>query len=795
MAFHFPLMPRLFMGLQMEDRFPIMDILEQTPEIPASCQWGIFLRNHDELTLEMVTDEERDYMFRLYAEDPRARINLGIRRRLAPLLGNDRRKIELINALLLSLPGTPIIYYGDEIGMGDNFYLGDRNGVRTPMQWSADRNAGFSEANPQQLYLPLIIDPEFSYEAINVDLQVKNPASLFWWMRRILDTRKRHPGFSQGSIEFLRPPNARVLAFFRKSEDETLLVVANLSRFAQAVALDLAAFKGQWARELFGGEPLVEITEDRTTFTLAPYAFYWLSVASSAEEVAQEEDVIPALPLPAEWSEKMLAALSSHVLRRYLPRCRWYGHKHRPIRSTRIVANFGETTSLRILLLEVAFADGGTTIQVLPLFFGSAEEGDRSTGSAMVARLEDDAVLWDALQVPSCRSRLWEFMKSGEVWRDSGAVFSGITESFVRTCQPSSSRVVGGEQSNTAIAFEESFLLKFLRKFEPGPNPDADILRALGEKGFPHVPRYAGEIRCRTGRDEGVLAVMTAYSPNQGDAWTFTLDALSRFFERVLAADVQQSAPSLAELAGANFPVRARQLGERTGELHACLASMTERPSFAPEPLTTLSQRSLYQSQRALVRRTEADLATRLPTLDPDHVPLVKTWLASTPRILERYAVLLSEKFSGEKIRVHGDYHLGQVLNTGNDFTILDFEGEPRRSLGERLLKRSPMVDVAGMLRSFDYAVRTSLLKWKAEDQARLQIFADGWLALVSGEFLAGYQLATAGTAFLPATEQQRSLLLSVLLLDKAIAEIGYELNYRPTFLPLPLAAVSSIIA
>ena len=218
MDFHFPLMPRMFMALQMEDRYPIIDILEQTPAIPESCQWAIFLRNHDELTLEMVTDEERDYMYRVYAHDVRARINLGIRRRLAPLLGNNRRKIELINSLLFSLPGTPIIYYGDEIGMGDNFYLGDRNGVRTPMQWSPDRNAGFSRANPQQLYLPTIIDPEYHYESVNVENQQRNLSSLFWWMRRMLAVRQRFSAFARGTIEFLQPENAKVLAYVRRYE-------------------------------------------------------------------------------------------------------------------------------------------------------------------------------------------------------------------------------------------------------------------------------------------------------------------------------------------------------------------------------------------------------------------------------------------------------------------------------------------------------------------------------------------------------------------------------------------------
>lgn len=250
MSFYFPLMPRLFMGLRTEDRFPIVDILRQTPSIPDACQWALFLRNHDELTLEMVTDEDRDYMYRVYAQDPEARINLGIRRRLAPLLGNHRRRIELMNALLLSLPGTPVIYYGDEIGMGDNIHLADRNGVRTPMQWSSDRNAGFSRANAQRLYLPAIVDPEYHYEALNVEAQQSNPHSHLSWMKRLIALRKRHPAFGKGAIQFLSPDNPRVLAFARSWQEERILAVANLSRFAQVVHLDLRDWSGTIPVEL-----------------------------------------------------------------------------------------------------------------------------------------------------------------------------------------------------------------------------------------------------------------------------------------------------------------------------------------------------------------------------------------------------------------------------------------------------------------------------------------------------------------------------------------------------------------
>ena len=245
MAFQFPLMPRMFMAARQEDRFPIVDILAEIPSTPPECQWALFLRNHDELTLEMVTDEERDYMYRAYAKDPQARVNVGIRRRLAPLLGNDRRLIEMMNGLLFSLPGTPIVYYGDEIGMGDNIYLGDRNSVRTPMQWNADRNAGFSEANPQRLYLPVIIDPEYHSQAINVEAQTQNSNSLLWWMRRLIALRQRYRAFGRGSLEMLLPDNRKVFAFIRRLGEERILCVFNLSRHVQCVELDLSEFRAR----------------------------------------------------------------------------------------------------------------------------------------------------------------------------------------------------------------------------------------------------------------------------------------------------------------------------------------------------------------------------------------------------------------------------------------------------------------------------------------------------------------------------------------------------------------------
>ncbi|ACZ41252.1 trehalose synthase [Thermobaculum terrenum ATCC BAA-798] len=278
MAYHFPIMPRMYMALRREDRHPITEILRRTPPIPETCQWALFLRNHDELTLEMVTDEERDYMYHEYAKDPRMRLNLGIRRRLAPLLDNSERRIQLMHLLLFTLPGTPIIYYGDEIGMGDNVYLGDRDGVRTPMQWSGDRNAGFSRANPQALYLPPIRDPVFTYEAVNVEAQEQVPTSLLNWMKRTIQIRKKYPVFGRGSIRFLQPSNRAVLAYIRQYQDTTILCACNLSRFCQAAELDLSDFKGLYPVELYGKTVFPQIGELPYLLTFGPHVFYWFEL-------------------------------------------------------------------------------------------------------------------------------------------------------------------------------------------------------------------------------------------------------------------------------------------------------------------------------------------------------------------------------------------------------------------------------------------------------------------------------------------------------------------------------------
>ena len=670
MEFHFPLMPRMFMALQMEDRFPLIDILDQTPAIPENCQWAIFLRNHDELTLEMVTDEERDYMYRVYAEDPRARLNLGIRRRLAPLLGNNRRKIELINSLLFSLPGTPIIYYGDEIGMGDNFYLGDRNGVRTPMQWSPDRNAGFSKANPQQLYLPTIIDPEYHYESVNVENQQRNVSSLFWWMRRMLSVREKVSAFCRGTIDFLHPDNAKVLAYVRRLGDEVVLVVANLSRFAQVAELDLAAFAGMVPEELFGHATFPEIKQAPTVFTLGPHGFYWIALrpqtAIQSSEVAWAP---PSLALPAEWSTTLSKRLERDILPFYIPLCRWYGAKGRAFRELKITQNVSIGTdgaSVRALLVEFAFTDGWPENYFLPLTFADENTTTRllaENPQAVLVRLDGQQSLCDALYLPEPRATLLRLLAG--TTRTSGRV--RLTGSLERPLEPDSveralanTRLIGLDQSNTSIAYGDVYLLKVLRRLERGPHPDVEMTRHLSEEAkLTCVPPYLGTLTLSEPAGNAVVGSLVGFIKNQGDGWTYTLDSLARFFDQVLEARRDFDEAAASDLIGAVYRERARQLGEHTAEMHRALALVEDSPDFAPEPFSTLYQRSLYQAMRGASGRILRLLRRRLSQLPEEARAEAATLLGSHAPLLNAFAGLLHHRIDVSKIRIHGDFHLG----------------------------------------------------------------------------------------------------------------------------------------
>jgi len=829
MAFHFPVMPRLFMAIRMEDRHPIVEIMKQTPPIPETCQWAVFLRNHDELTLEMVTDEDRDYMYRVYAQDPQARINLGIRRRLAPLLGNHRRRIELMNALLFSLPGSPVLYYGDEIGMGDNIYLGDRNGVRTPMQWSADRNAGFSRASPQRLFLPISNDAEYHYEAVNVDAQQQNRHSLLWWTKRMIALRRRHRAFSRGSIEFLAPENRKVLSFIRRHEGEAVLVVANLARFPQWVELDLSPFRGMVLRELFGHTRFPLIREAPYILTLAPHGFYWFAIepARGAVEVAAS-DALPILAAPAGL-EALLAGPERGALEALLPpylaRCRWFRGKARTVQGARITEVVPvpiDANAVQVLLVEVSYVEGEIETYILPVEIVAADAAaarDREGIARLRLSEGREGLLVDAMGNPRFPARLLAAIGQGErfpggsgrlaAW--SGPAFSRIRGQAEMVPEPTPVRA---EQSNTSVVFGDRMVLKLYRQLESGVNLDLEIGRFLTEqRAFPHTPDVAGAIEWQVRRGEPrTVAVLQAFVPNEGDAWRYARDAVSDFFDRILARRAAVGEPpqlprSLVDAAEAGVPKAATDLighfiesaallGKRTAEMHIALASAPEDPAFAPEPFSTLYQRSLYQSQLTLIHNAFELLRRRMDGLGARERELAARLLAREEELRRRVHTILTLKVTSMRTRYHGDYHLGQVLFTGKDFVIIDFEGEPLRPLSERRIKRSPLRDVAGMVRSFQYVALFTLRNGRVrpDDAAWLEPWARHFAACVSAVFLRSYLAAAAPGGFLPAAPDELRALLEFYLLEKAVYELGYELNNRPDWSWIPLEGILSLL-
>jgi maltose alpha-D-glucosyltransferase/alpha-amylase len=834
MNFHFPLMPRLFMAMRMEDRFPVIDILQQTPPIPENCQWALFLRNHDELTLEMVTDEERDYMYRVYATDPQMRINLGIRRRLAPLLGNDRKKIELMNGLLFSLPGTPVVYYGDEIGMGDNFYLGDRNGVRTPMQWSADRNAGFSRANPQRLYLPAIIDPEYHYEAINVESQLRNPNSLLWFMKHIIALRKDTKAFGRGSLEFLHPENRKVLVFLRRYQEERFLVVANLSRFVQGVELDLSEFKGMVPVEMFGRNEFPRVGELPFFVTLGPHGFFWFSLEAPRPslEYVSDKPVETSLPVLAveSWSEVFAGRTRDRleeILPSFLYTRRWFRSKARRIRAASIIDLLPvPQTSSYLMLVNVDYTEGDPEVYLLTVSLATGEAASSAAeemAHTALVRLRgpgnEEGLLYGALWDRAFSVQLLETInRRRRIRGEEQAEIVGLTTPALRRIwdgaapqlEPS---VQKAEQTNSSVIYGDKFILKLFRKLEPGINPDLEIGQFLTEKArFPHTPPVAGALEYRRrGGEAMTVGVLQGFVPNQGDAWQYTLDELSRFFENALTtkteghdgpvidkpslAMIHEELPPLAgELIG-TYVESARLLGRRTAELHLALSS-SEEPNFSPEPFTDFYRQSLYHGMLGLTARVFQMLRQRVNSLPEVVVPDARKVLTLEAEIRTRFQAIRDRKVAAMRTRLHGDFHLGQVLYTGKDFVIIDFEGEPARPLSERRIKRSPLRDVAGMLRSFHYASHAALFGkvsgviLRPEDAQALENWARFWNRWVGVAFLREY-LDTAGEApFLPRTLEGLGVLLYTYLLEKAVYEMGYELNNRPDWLRIPLRGV-----
>ena len=827
MAFHFPLMPRLFMSIRQEDRFPIVDVLAQTPAIPDSCQWALFLRNHDELTLEMVTEEERGFMYHVYTQDPEARINLGIRRRLAPLLGNDRRKIELMNALLFSLPGTPVIYYGDEIGMGDNIFLGDRNGIRTPMQWSGERNAGFSSADPQRLYLPLIVDYEYHHQSVHVEAQQRNRHSLLSWMKRLIALRKRHRAFGRGTLEFRPPVNRSVLAFIRRWGDEVILVVANLSRFAQYAQVSLSDFEEMVPVELMGGNRFPPIGSAPYPLTLAPHGFLWLALepAPAPEREPAEPRRDARLHVRDSWETlvtgKERSALEN-VLPDYLRSRPWFTERRRRMLSASIVEAIplaGRTRRFFVAFVRVEYAEREPDTYVLPIGWTTgahAEEMPRTHPGAVIARAtvvegesEVQGVVYDAIADPDCARALLSVMAGrGHGTGAKGELAAVRTPAFrtVKSWKPAMAgvEVLAEELSNSALLYGDIAVLKLFRKVDEGVHPDFAIGDFLTRRRFRHAPAVLGALEYRRRRHEPVaLAVLQRFVPNDGDAWQYTLRILREYRRAVqgrpgpgaelsvspsaLLQASEQALPPFVEEHLRSYLPTARLLGQRTGELHRTLGEAAGHPSLAPEPFSRLYQRSLYQSVRGLACSVLETLRERLPQLPAAWRPDAERVAASEADLLARFRRLLDRSITATRIACHGNYHLHQVLRTGDDFTIIDFEGEPPRPLFERRLKRTPLVDVVCMVRSFHYAARVALPEPEEEGWSLL------WRHGVSAAFLQTY-FATVDRALLPPNGDDLRLLFEVVLLERTVYELGHELAHRPDWVGIPLRDLRELL-
>lgn len=830
MAYNFPLMPRMYMAIAQEDRHPIVDILEQTPEIPEHCQWAIFLRNHDELTLEMVTDRERDYMYRTYAADPRMRINVGIRRRLAPLMDNDLGKIKLMNSLLLSMPGTPIIYYGDEIGMGDNIYLGDRNGVRTPMQWSPDRNAGFSRADPQRLYLPPIMDPVYGYQAVNVEAQQREPASLLNWTRRLLTVRRSCQAFGRGRLDLLNPGNRKILAYIRSYADDIVLCVANLSRSAQPVELDLKLFKGLVPVEMLGQTAFPPIGELPYLLTLPRQGFYWFRLTRTAPPV-WHEDTLPGLELrvlvlfqgwksffvsEVEPSRRAMATalrqqMIQHILPQYLPTQRWFAGKGGQIERVEFekyaiwAADRNEWLLARVRVWLVGRSEPQD--YGLPLALIWEEDGDeklRPLWPYALARVRARAktgLLYGAFADERFCQTLVRMIGRGErVPLGQGWLNFSVTPMFAELAGPTletlSAKRLALDSSNTTIAIGDRLLMKGYRRLQPGISPELEMSRFLTEIAFPNIAPLAGALEYEDEAGNLIpLVLLQGFIANQGDAWSYTLDYLKRFLmDWVEQPDAVRGVDDNMHTV---YRLFAATLGQRTGELHRALAQTTGNPAFDPEPITADDVQGWVERIREEASATLDRLELARARLAEPAQILAERLLDNREAIMARLAPLDSPVGGAMKTRYHGDYHLGQVLMVNNDVIIIDFEGEPSRSLAERRAKHSPLRDVVGMLRSFNYAAHTALRQATADgtcDRSALWPLIGDWQQQTRVVFLHSYIEAVGDSSGYPADPDQAQALLDWFAVEKGCYELRYELDNRPDWVAIPLEGLCELL-
>ena len=812
MAYHFPLMPRIYMAIAQEDRFPITDILRQTPDIPADCQWALFLRNHDELTLEMVTDVERDYLWSTYANDPRARINVGIRRRLAPLMDNDRRKIELMNSLLLSFPGTPIVYYGDEIGMGDNIYLGDRNGVRTPMQWTPDRNGGFSRADPARLYAPIIMDSVYGYEAVNVEAQSRSLSSLLSANKKLIAVRKSTLAFGRGTMTFIRPANRAVLAYVRQYGDEVILCVANLSRSAQATELDLSAFKDRVPLEMLGRTHFPAIGELPYMITLAPYGFYWFQLQERDKSEPSAPSIVPefetlVVPVGSTWVSlaRTRSVFEGDVLPGHLARSRWY-----PIHTTSAIHP--------TLTSAVPFCDIGDNRPWLA-FFEVAEDEARTR---YVLPMQIEWVRFDRERYnPNALAAVRQGAREGTLLDvATSTIFVGlllrnlrqkltIEENGLRlefrptskfdgkqVRQPERVGPLDSRPLSTAMQVDSDYVVKLFRKLESGMNPAIEMGLFLTEVAdFPNTPAMLGSAELIEGDKCYGIAIVHAQVGNQGDVWTVTAAYLDRLLERErLLASGGERRGSEEQLA---YLRHLSQIGKRTAELHLALASGSGLPDFAPEPIGPSDVAGWTTAISQTAERVFQTLRQRRGSFNEADRAMADELLVQRDNLHDRLNDLMPSSARGLNLRLHGDLHLGRVLIVKDDVFLTGFEGDVRRSIEERRRRAPAVRDVASLIWSIEtasHAARERALRFAPDETGRLGAALAEWVDRATNAFLSAYRELIAESPIWPDEPRAARRMVNFFLLEKAFDALETELHQRVETAPAVLARVLRIL-
>ncbi len=823
MAFHFPLMPRLYMALRMEDRFPVVDILEQTPSIPDNCQWAIFLRNHDELTLEMVSDEERDYMYKTFAKDPRKRVNVGIRRRLFPLLGGDTRTIELLNFLLFSMPGTPIMYYGDEIGMGDNYYLGDRDGVRTPMQWSPDKNAGFSSADPQRLFLPVIIDHNYHYTTVNVENHERNPSSFLWWKRRVIAKRKKYKAFGRGSIRFINTNNPKVLAFVREYEEETILVVVNLSRYSQYVELDLHEFAGSLPLEVFSRNEFPVITPNPWPFSMQFKNYFWFELQKPEKPVELQPEKVNVLSLDSQQWKSMNTALQmtiKQLLKEFILNIKWFRGNVKKLQGIDIIDIFpiqNRKTISHLFLVQMDLIEAEKDMFLMPLSIATNNhmtEIKNRHPESIIATLQfngEDAILYDGIQNENLVQELFEIIRRKSKVKGRYGELEGSSGTRLRKFDLEDDllkpNIVAYKPSNTSIILGDKFFFKIYRSPQEGENPDIELVKNLTRhSGFDNITPYVGRMDYkRNGFEDTSIGMLVDLIPNVGSAWEMAQIAIESFFDKVLSENKQTiksnavKESEMEELIGPFFLEMTYLLGQRTAQMHHAMTEVTQVKGFEPEHFSLLYQKSLYQAMRTYVKRNFSWIQNHMSLMEEENKKMLEEVMSHQ----EKYFVFMQSilergKINALKTRIHGNYKLNKLLFTGKDFIVTDFEGEVENLLSVRKLKHSPLKDVASMLGSYHYTLHRGYMQRKefvpVNDDLLLPLM-ERWYDMISRNFIDGYISEATQYNFVPKQREEIIELLNLFIFERAMQEIRNFAQYEPTSIIVPVKTLQKLNA